>query len=98
MNGFLSRAEFANKICFARHCVLGEIPNLQIYGVWLMRGPDEMPDGLTKEHPQWEYYNCRKMDPRNNPEDDKLVRAYWGGKVGDVIDKGMTAVTMKWFK
>lgn len=98
MNGFLNRAEFANKICFARQCVLGEIPNLQIYGVWLMRGPNEMPDGLTKDHPQWEYYNCRKMDPRKNKEDDKLLRAYWGGKVGDVIDKGMKAVTMKWFK
>lgn len=38
------------------------------------------------------------MDPRNNKDDDKLVRAYWGGKVGDIIDKGMPAVTMKWFK
>lgn len=28
MNGFLSRAESANKLCFARHCVLGETPNL----------------------------------------------------------------------
>lgn len=28
MNGFLSRAESVNKITFARHCVLGEIPNL----------------------------------------------------------------------
>ena len=98
MNGFLNRAEHTNKICFARHCVLGSVPNLQIYGVWLCRGPDEVPDGLRKEHPQFEYYKARKMDPRNNPEDDKLVRAYWGGKVGDKIDGDMVAVTMKWFK
>ena len=98
MNGFLNRAESVNKICFARHCVLGEIPNLQIYGVWLCRGPEEVPDGLRKDHPQFEYYNARKMDPRNNKADDKLVRAYWGGKVGDVIDGKLKAVTMKWFK
>jgi len=46
-----------------------------------------------------EYYNARKMDPRNNKDDDKLLRAYWGGcKVGDKLDKGLKAVTMKWFK
>jgi len=98
MNGFLNRAEHTNKICFARQCVLGEIPNLQIYGVWLLRGPKEVPDGLTKEHPQMEYYKTRKMDPRNNKDDDKLLRAYWGGKVDDVIDGNLKAVTMKWFK
>lgn len=38
------------------------------------------------------------MDPRNNKEDDKLVRAYWGGNVGDKIDGDLEAVTMKWFK
>jgi len=98
MNGFLSRAESANKLCFARHCVLGKIPNLQIYGVWLCRGPTEVPDALVKDHPQFEYYKARKMDPRNNKADDKLVRAYWGGKEGDIIDGKLEGVTMKWFK
>lgn len=98
MNGFLSRAEHTNKYCFARHCVLGEVPKLQIIGVWLCRGPTEIPDGLAKEHAQFEYYKTRKLDPRNNKEDDKLVRNYWGGKEGDVIDGKLKAVTMKWFK
>jgi len=98
MNGFLSRAEAANKLSFARHCVLGEVPKLQIYGVWLTRGKDELPDALRKDHPQMEYYKARKMDPRNNKEDDKLVRNYWGGKEGDKIDGKLKAVTMKWFK
>ena len=31
--------------------VLGEEPKLDIVGVWLCRGKDEIPDGLTKEHP-----------------------------------------------
>jgi len=45
-----------------------------------------------------EYYKARKLDPRNNKEDDKLVRNYWGGKEGDKIDGKLKAVTMKWFK
>jgi len=98
MNGFLSRAEHTNKYTFARHCVVGEEPKLQIIGVWLCRGPTEIPDGLTKEHAQFEYYKTRKLDPRNNKADDKLVRAYWGGMPGDVIDGKLKAVTMKWHK
>lgn len=98
MNGFLNRAESANKLCFARHCVLGETPNLQIYGVWLCRGKDELPDALRKDHPQMEYYKATKLDPRKNKAHDKLLRAYWGGKEGDVIDGKLKGVTMKWFK
>ena len=94
MNGFISRAEHTNKYTFGRHCVLGEEPNLQIIGCWLVRG-QEVPDGLAKEHAQFEYYKTRKLDPRNVPADDKLVREYFGGEVGDVID-GLKAVTLKW--
>jgi elongation factor 1-gamma len=59
MNGFLSRAEHTNKYTFGKHCVLGEEGSLQIMGCWLMRGPKEIPDGLAKEHPQFEYYKAR---------------------------------------
>jgi len=76
LTGFLSRAEHTNKYCFGRMGVFGEEPNLEIKGVWLMRGL-EIPDGLAKEHPQFEYYRTRKMDPRNNAADDKLVREYF---------------------
>lgn len=102
MNGFLSRAEASSKHTFARHVVLGAEPDLQIFGVWLVRGVKEVPDSLGKDHPQFEYYRSKKLDPRNNKEDDKLVRNYWGGKVGDVLEtfkgKKMKAVTMKWHK
>jgi elongation factor 1-gamma len=98
MGGFLSRAEATSKYCFGRHVVLGDEPNLQIYGVWLVRGKDEVPDGLTKDHPSFEYYRSRKLDPLKNKADDKLIRNYWGGKEGDKIDGKMVARTMKWFK
>lgn len=96
MNGFLSRAEHTNKYTFGRMCVLGEEPNLEIMGCWLMRG-QELPDGLVKEHPQFEYYKTRKLDPRNNKEDDKLVREFLGGNEGDFIN-GLKAQTLRWQK
>jgi elongation factor 1-gamma len=96
MGGFLSRAEHATKYCFGKHCVLGEEGSLQIMGCWFMRG-QELPDGLAKEHPQFEYYKTRKLDPRNVPEDDKLIRSYFGGKEGDTIS-GLKCQTMRWVK
>jgi elongation factor 1-gamma len=46
VTGFLSRAEHTSKYTFARHGVFGEEPNLEVMGVWLCRGPKEIPDGL----------------------------------------------------
>jgi elongation factor 1-gamma len=97
LGGFLNRAEHTNKYTFARMGVFGEEPELEIKGVWLMRGKDEIPDGLRKEHPQFEYYRTRKMDPRNNADDDKLIREYFGGAEEEIIE-GMKAQTLKWFK
>ena len=96
LTGFLSRAEHTTKYTFGRMCVLGEEPNLEIEGCWLMRG-QELPDGLVKEHAQFEYYIPRKMDPRNNKADDQLVREFFAGKEGDKIN-GMTAQTLRWQK
>jgi len=36
--GFLQRFDSFRKHAFARHCVIGEEPNLEIEGVWLWRG------------------------------------------------------------
>ena len=84
LTGFMSRAEHTSKYTFARHGVFGEEPDLDIAGVWLVRG-QEIPDGLAKEHAQFEYYKPRKMDPRNNKEDDTLVREFFGGKVEEMV-------------
>jgi len=97
LGGFLSRAEHTNKYTFARMGVLGDEPDLNINGVWLMRGKDEIPDGLRRDHSQFEYYKTRKMDPRNNKEDDKLVREYFGGAEGETIE-GAKCQTLRWFK
>jgi len=96
MNGFLNRAEHTSKYTFARQGVFGEEPNLEIMGVWLVRG-QEIPDGLKKEHPQMEYYKTKKLDPRNNKDDDKMVREFFGGAEGEMIN-GLKCQTLKWHK
>ena len=96
MAGFMSRAEHTSKYTFARMAVLGEEGSLQIMGLWFVRG-QELPDGLVKEHPQMEYYRTRKLDPRNNKEDDELVRSYFGGQEGDTLS-GLKCNTLKWHK
>lgn len=61
-----------------------------------MRG-QEIPDGLSKEHAQFEYYKTRKLDPKNNKEDDQLVRDYFGGMECDTIE-GLKCQLIKWQK
>ena len=95
LGGFLSRAEHTAKYSFGRHAVVGEIPDLQIMGVWLMRG-QEIPDGM-KDHPSFEYYNHRKLDPRNNKADDQLVREFFGGDEDDMMN-GLKCQAIKWHK
>lgn len=96
MSGFLSRAEHTSKYSFARHGVFGEEPNLEIMGVWLVRGT-VIPDGLAKNHPQFEYYHSRKLDPRNNKDDDKMIREYFSAKEEDLVG-GLVAQTLRWHK
>lgn len=38
MKGFLQRFEHFRKHCLARICVIGDVPNLEIEGVWCFRG------------------------------------------------------------
>jgi hypothetical protein len=94
MNGFMNRAQHTSKYTFGRMAVLGEEPKLQIMGCWLFRG-QEVPDGLAKEHPQFEYYKARKLDPKKNKADDKIVREFFGGLVGDKMC-GLKCQTLVW--
>merc|ERR1711865_434954 len=96
LTGLLSRAEHTTKYTFARMAVLGAEPSLDIAGVWLCRG-HEIPDGLAKEHPQFEYMKSRRLDPRNNKADDTLVREYFGAVEGDTIE-GRPVATLRWHK
>ena len=50
-----------------------------------------------KDHPQFEYYQRRKMDILNNADDMKLLREFWGSKENEQVN-GLTALSCKWHK
>ena len=79
MKGFHQRFDHFRKHCLSRTCILNDEPNLEIEGVWCFRGleiPFEMHD-----HPQFEYYNTRKMDI-NNKKDFTLIKEFWSAEIG----------------
>jgi len=91
----MQRIDGFKKYAFSRHATVGDEGNYDIEGVWLFRGhiiPQEMHD-----HPQFEYYQHRKMDVVNNAEDQKLLREFWGGAV-DKQANGKTIRTIAWHK
>ena len=96
LTGFMNRAEHTSKYTFGRMGVLGEEPDLEVMGCWLVRGL-EIPDGLAKEHAQFEYFHTKKLDPRNNKDDDKIVREFFGSKEEEVVH-GLKAQVLKWQK
>jgi hypothetical protein len=94
LQGFLQRFDSFRKHAFARMCITGEEPNLEIEGVWLIRGltiPQECID-----HPQFEYYKSRKLD-LDNQADIQLIREFWGGKEGAVAN-GRPIKSISWHK
>ena len=96
MNGFLDRADACRKHTLGIQGVYGDEPNLDIKGVWMWRGVEVLP--YLKDHPQFEYYECKKLDV-NNPEDKALITEYWT-KLNQDVDKveGLTVRTCKIFK
>jgi len=49
------------------------------------------------DHPQFEYYKNRRMDPKNNKADEQLLREFWGAQV-DKTANGKPVVTIAWHK
>lgn len=94
MKGFLQRFDHFRKHCLARICILGDVPNLEIEGVWCFRGK-EIPAEMH-EHPQFEYYNHRKMD-FNDPKDFQLIKEFWAAEEGKKAN-GMKIQSVAWHK
>lgn len=83
LNGFLQRLDDFRKHTFGMMAITGEEPSLEIESVWLFRGKG-MPARMI-EHPQWEYYQQRELNP-DNEEDRKLFSDFISAKVGDVVN------------
>lgn len=83
LNGFLQRAEGFNKYSFGVHMIYGDEPDLNIKGIWMWRGL-EVPQQM-KDHPQFEFYDSRKMDI-DNPEDRAYIKDMWTCGDGPMAD------------
>ena len=85
MNGFLQRMDDKlRKHTLGVFGVYGEEPSLDILGVLLFRGV-ELPLPMV-EHPQFEYYQKRKLDIRGSEADKKLVEEFWEKKEGEMLE------------
>ena len=69
MNGFIHKEDHKGRYGFAVHCITDDEPNLELKGVWLLRGT-KMPK-FMKEDPSLEYYKKRQLDCKH--EDRKLI-------------------------
>lgn len=83
LNGFLQRLDHFRKHTIGLMAITGEEPSLEIESVWLFRGKG-IPEQMI-EHPQWEYYQQRELNP-DNEDDKKLFSDFISAKVGDVVN------------
>ncbi len=74
LGGFIWRIENMGRYGFGIHGIFGEEPKLELRGAYMWRGT-EVPF-FMKEHPSFEFYKTRKLDP-NSPEDRKLLEDFW---------------------
>ncbi len=93
---FLSRLENIRKYLFGCHFILGDEPNLEIEGVWLVRGP-ELFDQI-KEIDVYDTYQWTKLDT-SKPETKELVKDFWTHRKEEEEQvQGKTIRTFKWIK
>lgn len=81
--------------------VYGEEPSLEILGVFFWRGVGLIEP--MKEHPQFEYFNQRKLDIKGSAADRELVERFWTvneeGSLPNPLGEGsLTCQTKKFFK
>jgi hypothetical protein len=71
-------------------------------GVFFWRGTGVIEP--MQEHPQYEYYEQRKLDIKGSPADREIVERFWSVKEGEQIqnpqnaEQKLTCQTKKFFK
>lgn len=103
LNGFLQRMD--DKMRKHSLCVLGvygEEPSLEIMGVFFWRGVDIIEP--MQEHPQFEYFNRRKLDIKCSEADRDLIERFWTVKEEEKLvspldgSSSLLCQTKKFFK
>ncbi|CDW83612.1 elongation factor 1- [Stylonychia lemnae] len=100
MNGFMQRIDDKlRKHALGVIGVYGEEPSLEIMGVLMWRGTGiPLP---MEEHPQFEYYNKRRLDIQGSDADKKLVESFWVSKEEGTLEvdgKQLKVQTKKLYK
>ena len=95
LEGLVARAEALARYAFGRLNMIGDEPNLDIHGVWMWRGL-EYPQEL-KDHPQFEYVKCTKLDVTNE-DDRKKVYNHWTSVEGEPFEDGTMVRRMKYMR
>lgn len=97
--GFMQRCDpKLSRFAFARMLMLDEEPKLEIEGIWMFRG-QEIPAAMD-DHPQFEYFDKKKLDFMNNEEHYKMVGEFFGvGKdLATATCMGRKVAEQEWFK
>jgi elongation factor 1-gamma len=94
LDGFIQRVDNKGKYGFGVHAIVGEEPNLELKGVWMLRGAD-IPKFMI-DHPTFEFYKKRKLDI-TKAEDKKLIEDYWCSEEGEMIE-GLKYMEGKYFR
>jgi len=92
---FLQKLDVFRKYTFSTIGIYGEVPNLEIEGVFLWRGL-EIPQEF-KDHDSYEFITFRKLD-QNNEQDKKLITDFWLKTNENDIVNGQKVVDAEYFK
>lgn len=102
LGGWMQRCDpKLSPLMFGRMLMLGEEPNLDIEGVFMIRGT-EIP-AMFKDHPQLEYMKVTKLDIVNNADHFHLASQFMGTHKRQVGDGKSTCMGRlipegDWFK
>jgi len=94
-DSFIQRVDHARKYGFGNLGIYGREGDWEIKGVWMWPGKGIPP--FMEEHAQFEYYDKKELDPKNEA-DRKVIETYWlSVNLGNVVD-GLALSKNIWFK
>ncbi len=104
LNGFIQRID--DKLRKHSLCILGvygDEPSLEVMGVMFWRGTDIIEP--MKEHPQFEFWDKRKLNIAGSVADREIVERFWAIKEEEAMPnplqenpKSLICQTKKYFK
>jgi len=100
LGGFIQRCDAVRKYAMGVMTIIG--PNeddgpFEVQGAWLFRG-SQVPDEMTKENPDAEYYTWRKVDPSNPQERTRFSNHFVADNLIATTGKVYPILERRYFK